>query len=371
MRIAFIVPSFGPGGAERVASLLCNWWAEQGHAVTAITFEPLDAEPLYKLHADVPLRQLASFNRRVSLASSVATNVRRLFRLRAVLNDFKPDIIVAFTTEANVVALWAALGLGIPVVVSERNQPDRLGLGAWRQVARRLSYPMAAALVVQIEAIAEWGRKRFRVPIHVIPNPVRLALVSNRSEQPSEKLLLAVGRLVRQKGFDVLISSFARVAAAHPNWKLVVYGEGPERAALEARIRGLSMTERIFLPGLSRDIGAVYAAAALFVLPSRFEGYPNVLLEALATGCPVIATDCPGATAEILQHGRYGVLVPPENVDALASALDRLMSDETLRAAYSRHANEAVAPLDVGLIAGRWLDLFEAVHRRMERPQGH
>lgn len=363
MRIAFIVPSFGPGGGERVASLLCNWWAEQGHAVRAITFEAPDAEHHYTLDADVTLRQIASFNRRRNLASSVATNVRRLFRLRAALNDFKPDVIVAFITEANVVALWAAFGLGIPVIVSERNQPDRPGLGAWRRAARRLSYPMAAALVVQTEAIAEWGRKRFRVPVPVIPNPVHLALALKRSEEASEKLLLAVGRLVRQKGFDVLISSFARVAAAHPNWKLGVYGEGPERAALERQIRSLSMTERISLPGLSRDIGAAYAAAALFVLPSRFEGYPNVLLEALATGCPVVATDCPGATAEILQDGRYGVLVPPENVDALASALDRLMSDETLRAAYSRHAHEAVAPLDVALIGGRWLDLFEAVHR--------
>jgi glycosyltransferase involved in cell wall biosynthesis len=363
MRIAFIVPSFGAGGAERVASLLCNWWAKQGHTVSAIAFEASDAERLYTLDAAVTLRQIACFNRRRSLASSVATNIRRLIRLRSALNDFRPDVIVSFMTEANVVALWAAFGLGIPVVVSERNQPDRPGLGAWRRAARRLSYPMAAALVMQTEAIAEWGKKRFRVPVLVIPNPVHPTPVSKRCEEASGKHLIAVGRLVRQKGFDILISSFAKIARAHPNWKLIVYGEGPDRGALEAQIRSLSMTDAISLPGLSRDIAAVYARAALFVLPSRFEGYPNVLLEALASGCPVVATDCPGATAEILQNGRYGVLVPPEDVHALASALDRLMSDQCLRTTYSQRAKEAVAALDVSTIGRRWLVLFESLHR--------
>jgi glycosyltransferase involved in cell wall biosynthesis len=323
-----------------------------------IAFETPGAERFFPLAANVSLHQIAAFNKSKRLASSVMTNIRRLVRIRAALKNIKPDVIVSFLTEANVIALWSARGLGIPVVVSERNQPDRPGLGAWRVAVRRISYPMATAIVMQTEAIAEWGKRRFRVPVHVIPNPVRYAVRSRRNERASQELV-AVGRLVRQKGFDILISSFAEIARAHPKWTLVIYGEGSDRSALETQISKLSMTSQISLAGVSHDIEEIYAGADLFVLPSRFEGYPNVLLEALAAGCPVIATDCPGATAHILQGGRYGVLVPAEDVHALAEALNRLMSDKAARASYAARANEAIQNLDVRIIGRRWLDLFE------------
>ena len=155
MRIAFILPTFTAGGAERVASLLCNYWVEQGHDVTALTFEGVGDERVYHLDDRVTLRGIDALNRNRRLASRVGTNLRRLSRLRAALKAFKPDAIVAFTTEANVVAIWSALGLGVPVVVSERNQPDRPGLGPFTRAVRRVSYPLAAALVVQTEAIAQ------------------------------------------------------------------------------------------------------------------------------------------------------------------------------------------------------------------------
>ncbi len=106
------------------------------------------------------------------------------------------------------------------------------------------------------------------------------------------------------------------------------------------------------------------AAADLFVLPSRYEGYPNVLLEALASGCAVVATDCPGATAEILEGGKYGLLVEPGNVAALTAALERMMSDETLRRRFAAQAREAVSALDVGTVGRRWLELMSALVRR-------
>ena len=250
------------------------------------------------------------------------TNLRRLSRLRAALKAFKPDAIVAFTTEANVVAIWSALGLGVPVVISERNQPDRPGLGRFTRAVRRLSYPLAAALVVQTEAIAQRSRAHFASPVHVLPNPIRLASWGGvpRAERATKRIV-AAGRLVPQKGFDVLIASFAALADDYPDWQLVIYGEGADRAALETAARRLSLSDRILLPGVSKDMRAAFAAADLFVLPSRYEGYPNVLLEALASGCAVIATDCPGATAEILGGGTYGLLVEPGGVAALTRGL--------------------------------------------------
>ena len=134
-----------------------------------------DDERVYHLDDRVTLRGIDALNRSRRLSSRVGINLRRLVRLRAALKAFKADAIVAFTTEANLVAIWSALGLGVPVVVSERNQPDRPGLGRLTRAVRRLSYPLAAALVVQTEGIAQGVRARFGAPVYVLPNPIRLA----------------------------------------------------------------------------------------------------------------------------------------------------------------------------------------------------
>jgi glycosyltransferase involved in cell wall biosynthesis len=364
MRIAFILPTFAAGGAERVASLLCNYWVEQGHEVIALTFEGAGDEQIYQLDKRVALRGVDALNRSRAVASRVLTNVRRVFRLRAALKAFRPDAVVAFTTEANVVAIWSAFGLGVPVVVSERNQPDRPGLGRFTRAARRLSYPLAAALVVQSEAIAQWSRARFATPVHVLANPIRLASWGGAPRATrTHKQIVAAGRLVAQKGFDVLIASFATLAGAHPDWRLVIYGEGVQRETLEAEAGRFALGERIVLQGVSKDMRAALAAADLFVLPSRYEGYPNVLLEALASGCPVIATDCPGATAEILEDGKYGLLVEPGNVPALTTGLERMMTDESLRRRLAAQAREAVSSLDVDVIGRRWIELLASLGR--------
>src|SRR4029079_12889505 len=339
-----------------------NYWVEQKHDVIALTFEGAGDERVYHLDGRVRLRGIDALNRNRGLASRGGTNLRRLVRLRAALKGFKPDAIVAFTTEANLVAVWSALGLGVPVVVSERNQPDRPGLGHLTRAVRRLSYPLAAALVVQTEGIAQGMRARFGAPVHVLPNPIRLASWGGvpRAEQATKRIV-AAGRLVRQKGYDALIASFAALADDHPDWQLVIYGEGADRAALETAARRLSLGNRIALPGVSKDMRAAFAAADLFVLPSRYEGYPNVLLEALASGCAVIATDCPGGTAEILGDGKYGVLVEPENPAALTTELHHMMSNQALRRQFAAQAREAVSALDVGAVGRRWLELFASL----------
>lgn len=358
MRIAFVIPSLGPGGAERVATLLSNYWVGQGHEVTLVTFEMPGSEPFFALEEGVTVRQLAASAASRGLTGRVGSNFARVSRLRSLLRELRPEIVVAFMTEANVVALWACQGLGVPVVISERNQPDRPGLGQVHQLARRPSYPLARAMVVQTEAIAAWAEARFRIPVHVIPNPVLLGPSGVRRKQGDVHWLISLGRLAHQKGFDVLLRSFAGLASKHPDWRLVIYGEGPDRSALE-RLRAESgLEERISLPGLTKDSLGALRQASLFALPSRFEGYPNALLEALAVGLPIVATDCPGGTAEILGDGIHGMLVPPDDVSALTAALDAMMSAPDLREDYASRARPAVAELDIAVVGKRWLEFF-------------
>jgi glycosyltransferase involved in cell wall biosynthesis len=358
VRIAFVIPSLGAGGAERVASLLANEWSANGHDVTLVTFDTPGTEPFFALDPGVALREIAAFAAERGLTVRLSTNVARVSRLRSLLRELHPDVVVAFMTEANVIALWASQGLGVPVVISERNQPDRPGLGKAHRLARRLTYPMAHALVVQTDFIASWAKARFRIPVHVIPNPVRLGTGEARREQGDVQWLISLGRLAHQKGIDILIRSFATLAGAHPSWRLVIYGEGPDRAALEQLRADSGCGDRILLPGLVKDGPEALRQASLFVLPSRFEGYPNALLEALACGLPVVATACPGGTVEILCNGVYGMLVPPDDVAAMTAALDAMLSARDLRDAYAWKARRAVTGLDVATVGRRWLDFL-------------
>ena len=357
MRIVFVIPTIGGGGAERVACLLCADWVTQGHSVGMFTFEAPNAPRTYALDDRVMYRAIDARNSDRGLLTRIATNFRRVYRLRLAIKNFAPDIIVAFTTEANVVALWATRGLRIPVIISERNQPDRPGLGIVSRLARRLTYPTAASIVVQTEQIRLWARRHFSVPIHVIPNPVGVAR-QNRScaSAASRKRLVAAGRLVRQKGFDLLIDSFSQIARRHPDWTLYIYGEGPDRPALQRQISVLGLNGQVILPGFEFDFHRVLAEADIFVLSSRYEGYPNVLIEALAAGCAVVATNCPGATGEILRDGHYGLIVANESVGDLAAGLNRMLSDETLRGSYARRAPEMVRQL--GGVGKLWLSLM-------------
>ena len=361
LRIGFVIPSLGPGGAERVASLLANDWAAQGHEVTLATFEMPGAERFFALNNQVEVHGLAASDPSCGVVARLMKNSARVRRLRSLLRELKPDAVVAFMTEANVVAVWACQGLDVPVVISERNQPDRPGLGITHKLARRLSYPFARAIVVQTRAIAAWAEARFRIPVHIIPNPVVQTKGETRGKSHDVHRLISIGRLTHQKGYDILIRSFSALANQHPEWQLVIYGDGPDRQSLE-RLRAKSgCKDRISLPGLTRDSLAVLRQASLFVLPSRFEGYPNTLLEALGSGLPVVATSCPGGSTEILANGVYGLVVPPDDISALAVALGAMMSDPSLRHAYASRAQTAVSNLEVRSVGKRWLDLLASL----------
>lgn len=365
MRISFVIQNLSTGGAERVASMLANRWSELGHEVTLLTFEAPGALSHYPLGPNVRLRQLDLF--KPPRAGFIGTNLKRVRRLRTAIEASGSEVVVSFLTEANVPAILAARSAGVPVVVSERVHPGYHHIGRLRNLLRRLAYPLADAVVVQTKGIADWMDSQLGLICEVIPNPITpplktLASVNTDLGRPCR--LLAAGRLAPQKGFDLLIEAFARVAEDFPSWNLIIYGEGSERSSLEAAISAHGMNGRISLPGITKDLPAVLNTADIFVHPARYEGFANVLLEALSAGCACIATDSPGGAREILQDGRYGRLVPPEDVDALSQALSMLMGDARARERYAAHSAGALKALKLDRIAGLWLGLFNGLLRR-------
>ncbi len=370
LRISLVTTSMTDGGAQRVAATLANSWSDAGHAVQITTFEAPGITPDYQLRPGIRLTQLGLTKPSAGTLDAVRANLHRIRVLRRQLKEQRPDIVAALITGPNVLAVLAGLGRPWPTVISERVHPGHMDIGwAWDSL-RRLVYPHADTIVVQTAPIAGWLESALGLESKVIPNPIDLDRFQTAPPVAAGRRYraMAAGRLDRQKGLDLVIEAFARIAAANPDWDLVIYGRGPEHDALRALIAARHMQERIRLAGFTLDIPRAYAEADLFVHAARFEGSPNVVQEALAAGRAVVATDCPGATRELLAGGRYGVLVPNRDIDALARALAALLPDHARRSALAQAAPAAVADYAADEIARRWLALFrELLARRAAR----
>jgi len=192
-----------------------------------------------------------------------------------------------------------------------------------------------------------------------IYNSVDIDLAIERSKEAipeTRPFILALGRLVSQKGFDYLIEAFAN-SKAKDNVDLLICGEGDDKEKLQVMIDERGMTGKIILKGNVENPFAYYAKADFYVLSSRHEGFPNILIEALACGCPCISFDCKTGPNEIIKDGENGLLIEAENVLALTQGIDRLDNDKALQDTFRKNANKSVAHLSPEVIAREWIKL--------------
>jgi len=366
MKILMLVSSMHAGGAERVAATLVNAWAERGDDVTLTPTYSSKGTCFYPVSETVRLAWLADLAG--TRASGARGALRRLAALRRHIRDTRPDVVVSFLTNVNVAAILATRGLGVPVIVCERTNPvaETTTGSTWRRL-RRLLYPYADMVTVQAEDTA--GPFARQVPgikrLAVIPNPLPAPLldaprVALRDEGP--RALLAMGRLVPDKQFDLLIDVFARLAPDFPEWSLRIWGEGPERPSLQAQVARQGMQDRISLPGRTEAPWDELAQGQAFVLSSLVEGFPNVLLEAMALGLPCAAFDCPSGPRELTRDGQDALLVPAGNRDALGAALRRLLGEPALRRQLGERAAGSVRErYALSSVLAHWDLLFEEV----------
>ena len=353
-RLTLVIPALEYGGAERVLAMMADHWAQSGKEVTLITLAAA-ATDTYKLDDRVRRIALDVTGTSTGPFSAIVNNLRRLLRLRQAIRQSRPDVIISFIDRINVMTLLATAGRPRNVIISERTDPSRHSIGrAWSWLRRRV-YRRCRALTVQSEAV----RKQMQPivgsrPVYVIPNPAPpfdARQKQTRSPDPRadeqttsprspRRTIVGMGRLSPEKGFDLLIDAFCRIAEEQPGWQLQILGEGPCRAQLEERIEQRGLSDRVALAGWVEHPEAVLSRSDLFVLPSRYEGFPNALLEALACGLPAVVFDvCP---SDIVREGLDGLRVPAGDVSALSAAMNRLMSNETERARMSQNAPEVI-----------------------------
>lgn len=325
--LAILLPDLSGGGAERVAVVLANAFAAQGIRTSLVVLR--DTGPLRTaVDASVGVVELGSASTRASVRP-----------LRRWLRKARPDALLVTPSHLGWAACVAAAGLrpAIRVFVREASTLSvDLAMLPWRsRVARLFAERLLAARASRIALCGYCADDLARTlglrrnAISVVPNPVvsdalRSAVQSAPRALQAPPVILAAGRLVHQKGFDVLVRAFAILRRAQPA-RLVIAGDGPELESLRRLAQAEGCADDVEFAGYVADLREPMLRASAFVLPSRWEGLPGVLIESLALGTPVVATDCPGGSREILEDGRWGALVRVDDAEALAAAIGRTL----------------------------------------------
>lgn len=348
---------------------MANYWNNKGWEVTLISLAGNDHD-FYSLNAGVERVGLDSLSHSENLIQAVYLNLKRLIMLRREIRNSSPDVVISFMDKMNVMTLISSYGLNIPVLISERIDPREQNIGRFWSSLRDRVYPLATKLVVQSKPVLDWASGRWpSLKSVVIHNPVFVPERQTSTEVlvPGLNWCIAIGRLVSQKGFDLLIDAFSNLVktGSYDRWHLIILGEGGERDALEKQIENSGLTGRVLMPGEVKSPADYLYEADIFVLSSRYEGFPNVLLEAMACGLPVISTDCPSGPSEIIQQNINGVLVDKDSSVALANEMQRLMESQVLRENFGKSAVERVSGFGVEHIMKQWEDAIEEATKKV------
>lgn len=358
LKILVVIHSLARGGAERVVSLLTQEWA-RNHQVRIALYDVRGQS--YPVGGRIINLDSAT---QCGALSRLINPLIRVWRLAVLFNRERPDRIITFMESANLPSVLAAIIVGMTtrLIVSVRNNPDHFP--RYYRWLMPILYRFANRVVPVSEGIGNRICK-MGIPNHLIkaiPNPVNLSEwdfttennVSNDTDWTHySPFILAVGRLHRQKGFDQLIDAFALIG--DDNLHLIILGDGCERKNLEAQVARLGLGEKVLLPGVISNPGMAYRRAQCFVLSSRYEGWPNVLIEAMTCGCPVVSFACDYGPSEIIEGGKSGLLVADGDKHGLVCALKRLCYNEQLRQSLGQTGQARMRQFDVRTVAKKWL----------------
>lgn len=351
------------GGVERMAIALMHAMLARGHTLVLLTWDKdPNAKAFYPMDTRIVWHRLAVGDPAVK--AGWRTRWQRMKKIRQIVKAEAPDVIMAFQEGPFIALRFYMPDSNVPMICGERNAPQRFDYvkaGAMRHWYYR-AMAFAHAITVQLPSYVKLYPWYLRRKMCVIPNPVFAATqFAQPAGQPGQrKTLLCIARLGYQKNQRVLIDAFSKIADAFPDWDLVFGGEGEDRPAMEAKIAQYELGSRITLRGNITDVSAEYVKSHLFCLPSRWEGFPNNLVEAFAHGLPAVGfADCAGI-GDLIHPGVNGQLAEGMNsADTLAAALASLMRDDAGRARMGSAAQQQMFAYQPDTIFDMWEELFK------------
>lgn len=363
-RIAFYIGSLCIGGAERVISNLAEYFYQEGYEVYMITKLKEDIE--YELRPEIP-RIIADITSDEETGSRLGNLKARIDKLTRIWKEIKPDIIVSFIRKNNLMALASARPLKVPVVVSVRSAPARELSGKGMKQLTFAMFRMAAGVVLQTREALEFFPEYIQKKSIVLPNSINPdflnALGNIDTNSVREKQIITVGRIDDNKNQKMLVEAFGTIANRYPDWTLELCGDGSGRKSLETRVAELGLTDRINFNGDVSDVPSRLAKASIFVLPSKVEGMPNALIEAMVMGCACISTDCPcGGPRDLINEDESnGILIPVDDVNALAASMERLINSDDTRLKMGSEATKLIDRLHPEQVNRQWKEYIESI----------
>jgi GalNAc-alpha-(1->4)-GalNAc-alpha-(1->3)-diNAcBac-PP-undecaprenol alpha-1,4-N-acetyl-D-galactosaminyltransferase len=352
-RVALLIHALQGGGAERLMSQLANRWSTD-HEIHLITWSQSDTDQ-YELHSSIARHGLGLQIPSGGAIAGVLANLRRIRILRKKLQQIQPDFVLSFCDQMNIVALEATRSMPqIPVWISEHSDPEKQKLSSLWEFWRGRNYPRCSGCIALTDRIADYmtrwiARERLQVIPAAIQTPTDSSAQPYIAQSPSgENSLLFVGRLSPEKRVDLLLDAWQIVQSQLPNWQLLIVGDGSIKDELQ---RQAAQLQRVNFMGWQKNPSQIMSTSQLYVLCSRYEGFPVALLEAMHCGLPAIATNCSSAI-EQLQHAPRRddstpmasndalslKVIPPESATTLAEAVLELASDVDQRQAMSHAA---------------------------------
>lgn len=364
MRILFVSRKYGGvvGGVERMSISLMNEMIARGHEVHVLSWDLEGAEAFYKMNDQIIWHKLNLQS--PDSKASFTTKMKRVIKARTIIKKIKPDTIIAFQDGAFRSARAYSLGLGISVIAAERNAPSRFDfIKAGKKKSMIFnSFRLAEKITIQCESYKEDYPDYLRSKIVTIPNPVT---VRNKFAKPGKDesyTLLSVGRISYQKNYQALIKAFAQINKECPEWTLNVVGGGEQSAEIQNLITQHNLNDKVILTGESDNVEKYYLNSHLFCLPSRWEGFPNALAEAMSYGLPSVGYEECSGVRDLIENEQNGLLADGNgDIETLASALKTLMKDHKRREEMGTYAIASMQPYKPEKIFDQWESFFKSI----------
>lgn len=345
-KIAFVSNRLYGGGSERVLVTIANSFAEKEYDVSIISFQ--DSKKCYAISEKI----------RVFTLENEKSKLKRIVKIRNLIHQIKPDVVIAFEYFVNIQVILACLGLNVRVIVSERNDPAREGGQFPKSLFRNISYLFCDVLVCQTPDAKDYFPKSIQKHASVIPNPIKEGLPEPwRGERNRE--IVNFCRLEKQKNLPLLIDAFEMFHKKHPDYILKIYGDGTERESLLQYIHDKNLQDFVILHPAVSDIHERILKSAMFVSSSDYEGLSNSMLEAMAIGLPTICTDCPcGGARMMIQDMENGLLVQINDSQKLCEAMCAIVDEPELAQKLSSNSIRLKEALSVEKIVEMWEKLL-------------
>ncbi|MCB0464009.1 MAG: glycosyltransferase family 4 protein [Flavobacteriaceae bacterium] len=356
-RIAFLVYNLELGGAQRVVSTLANYFSNI-YDVTIITI--VKSNVFYSLNDAVKILHCRENEiQKSNIVQSLKTNYKLYKSIKQILRDNDIDILISFMTTANVLGALAANSLKIPSLISERTNPYIEGPNSiWKKLVD-YTYPKADYTIVQSQLVKDYYKEIIDDnKIVVLPNPLSVELTKTKNPSiEKENIILNVGRLVSSKDQTLLIKAFSNIT--NESWKLIFVGDGPMLNEYKALVSDLNQQNNIVFVGKIDDMSSYYNSSKIFAFTSKYEGFPNALIEAMYFELACISTDCPSGPSELISHGENGYLIKIGDQKNLELHLSELMNNESLSKKIGKKGFETAAQYQANEVADMWKNLIE------------